>query len=247
MRESFIKLGKALSKNNDDLLHEISESKWLNHLSSIMKGSCEIMNSLIEEECSVLIHCSDGWDRTAQLCATVEFLLDPFYRSLHGFALLIEKEFISFGFKFLDRCGHGKKWPNSEWSPIFIQWLDIIHQIMNEFSIEIEFNNNLLLFIADHVHSCLFGNFLYNNEREKMENNVEGSCMSIWSYVFDKEQYIYIYISYYIYIMFILFINSIKEYLNADYKPHEKILYPHYMPSSMDVWKSCYMKYVRCN
>lgn len=196
MRESFIKLGKTLTNNTDKFFHEINDSKWLNHLSSIIKGSTEIVNTLIDEECSVLIHCSDGWDRTAQLCATVEFLLDPFYRSLHGFALLIEKEFCSFGFKFLDRCAHGKKWPNSEWSPIFIQWLDVIHQIMNQYNIEIEFNNTLLCFIADHIHSCLFGNFLYNCEREKAETNVENTTLSIWSYVFDKQQYI-IYLFYY--------------------------------------------------
>jgi len=28
----------------------------------------------------VLVHCSDGWDRTSQLCALAQILLDPFYR-----------------------------------------------------------------------------------------------------------------------------------------------------------------------
>ena len=33
----------------------------------------------------MLVHCSDGWDRTAQVCALSSLLLDPYYRTLHGF------------------------------------------------------------------------------------------------------------------------------------------------------------------
>ena len=52
---------------------------------------------------SVLVHCSDGWDRTAQICSVTQLLLDPYYRTLQGFAVLIEKEWCAFGFKFQGR------------------------------------------------------------------------------------------------------------------------------------------------
>jgi hypothetical protein len=57
---------------------------------------------------SVLVHCSDGWDRTAQMCLLTQLILDPHYRTLQGFCLLVEKEFCTFGFKFQDRCGHAE-------------------------------------------------------------------------------------------------------------------------------------------
>ena len=34
---------------------------------------------------SVVVHCSDGWDRTSQTCSLVEMMIDPYYRTLHGF------------------------------------------------------------------------------------------------------------------------------------------------------------------
>lgn len=37
------------------------------------------------EGASVLVHCSDGWDRTAQVCALGALLMDPYYRTIKGF------------------------------------------------------------------------------------------------------------------------------------------------------------------
>ena len=40
---------------------------------------------------SVLVHCSDGWDRTAQITSLAQLLLDPYYRSIAGFQVLVDK------------------------------------------------------------------------------------------------------------------------------------------------------------
>jgi hypothetical protein len=52
----------------------------------------------------VLVHCSDGWDRTAQVCALAQLLLDSHYRTIDGFRDLIEKEFVGFGHQFRTRA-----------------------------------------------------------------------------------------------------------------------------------------------
>ncbi|GBE81805.1 Phosphoinositide 3-phosphatase [Sparassis crispa] len=84
----------------------LRRSGWLKHISAIMEGSLLIVRNVHVNSSHVLIHCSDGWDRTAQLSSLSQLCLDPFYRTVRGFQILVEKDWLSFGHKFLDRCGH---------------------------------------------------------------------------------------------------------------------------------------------
>jgi len=54
----------------------------------IIEGALHVSRTLIQGK-NVLVHCSDGWDRTSQLCALAEILLDPYYRTMVGFQNLI--------------------------------------------------------------------------------------------------------------------------------------------------------------
>ena len=44
-----------------------------------------IPQAVTVEGASVLVHCSDGWDRTAQVCSLGSLLMDPYYRTIKGF------------------------------------------------------------------------------------------------------------------------------------------------------------------
>ncbi|XP_026688318.1 myotubularin-related protein 4-like [Diaphorina citri] len=95
------------------------------------------------ESRSVLVHCSDGWDRTPQLVSLAEILLDPYYRTVKGFQVLVEREWLEFGHKFDDRCGRNDK--SSERSPVFLQWLDCVYQLLTQFPTEFQFNSMFLV------------------------------------------------------------------------------------------------------
>ncbi|KIY73237.1 phosphatases II [Cylindrobasidium torrendii FP15055 ss-10] len=107
----------VLASINNDLSGQITgvsmldrqalrRSGWLRHLTAIIEGSAIIARNVHVNSSHVLIHCSDGWDRTSQLSALSQLLLDPFYRTIRGFEILVEKDWVSFGHKFLDRSGH---------------------------------------------------------------------------------------------------------------------------------------------
>jgi hypothetical protein len=82
-------------------LHRLSQRgsplfacSWLEHLEAIILSAADLSRILDEAGESVLVHCSDGWDRTPQLCSLAQILLDPFFRTMHGFQILIEKEWV---------------------------------------------------------------------------------------------------------------------------------------------------------
>lgn len=104
------------------------------------------MNAIDIEERPVLVHCSDGWDRTPQIVALAELMLDPYYRTIEGFQTLIEREWISYGHKFSDRCGHGPSSDDpNERCPVFLQWIDCVHQLLKQFPCSFEFNLHFLV------------------------------------------------------------------------------------------------------
>ena len=97
VRESLAKLREHYSGENitNDYLQT---SKWTMHTSSILRGAVAVADSLNAGH-PTLVHCSDGWDRTPQLTSLSQLLLDPYYRTIRGYLVLISKEWSSFGHK----------------------------------------------------------------------------------------------------------------------------------------------------
>lgn len=83
----------------------LRRSNWLKHIGALLDGALLIVKNVHLHASHVLIHCSDGWDRTAQLTSLAALCLDPYYRTLEGFAVLIEKDWVSFGHRFQERSG----------------------------------------------------------------------------------------------------------------------------------------------
>ncbi|PAA50445.1 hypothetical protein BOX15_Mlig033923g1 [Macrostomum lignano] len=155
----------------------LNKSGWPKHLQAILLAAQFIADKLLIEGASVLVHCSDGWDRTAQTAALAQLLIDPHYRTLHGFQDLVEKEWLSFGHKFADRCAH-YGW-SDESSPVFTQFLDCVHQLRRLFPSRFEFNDAYLLELAEAAYSChRYGTFLGNCERERLK--VAGELADKW-------------------------------------------------------------------
>jgi hypothetical protein len=49
-------------------LQNLEATHWMKHIKMVLAGSV-MCAELVEQGTSVLVHCSDGWDRTAQVCS----------------------------------------------------------------------------------------------------------------------------------------------------------------------------------
>jgi predicted protein tyrosine phosphatase len=48
-----------------------------------------VVEAVTREKAGVLVHCSDGWDRTPQITALAQLCIDAHYRTIQGFACLV--------------------------------------------------------------------------------------------------------------------------------------------------------------
>jgi len=95
MRQSLSKyrvlLENAADCSTSSYWEKLGHTGWLSHISLLIRCASQIAHSLEVEKVSVVLHCSDGWDRTSQLSALAMLMLDSEYRTLKGFQLLLEK------------------------------------------------------------------------------------------------------------------------------------------------------------
>lgn len=87
-------------------LNEGKASQWLKYIKLLLSSTETLTKSMLFNKSNLLIHCSDGWDRTTQVCSLIQICLDPFYRTIEGFCTLVEKDWLSFGHRFAERSGH---------------------------------------------------------------------------------------------------------------------------------------------
>uniref|UniRef100_A0A6B2L0F5 Myotubularin phosphatase domain-containing protein n=1 Tax=Arcella intermedia TaxID=1963864 RepID=A0A6B2L0F5_9EUKA len=165
----------------------LNQTKWAEHIKLILKAATETTLIIFKKKCSVLVHCSDGWDRTSQIIALSELMMDPFYRTIYGFGILIQKEWLQFGHKFADRIGYGEKGHTQEQSPIFVLFLECVYQLLCKYPTCFEFNEDYLITLIDELYSCRFGTFLMNCEKEREKMRIETETVSIWPWLLSNE------------------------------------------------------------
>jgi len=175
----------------------------------------------IRECANVLVHCSDGWDRTAQTTSLAMLCLDQHYRSQTGFLKLIQKEWCSFGHKFKTRLALGEQ-TTGEYSPVFIQWLETVFQVWIQFPTAFEWTPHLLMRLAHEVVANRYGTFLTDSEKERLER-VMPNTVSLWSVLLRPEE--------------------MASYQNPNYRPDMGVLVPSCNQAKFTIWEAYWFQY----
>ena len=230
-RKALFKIYSMLKYNrfNEDtkFLSNFESSGWPNFIYGIIRASINIALS-VRQGYSVLIHCSDGWDRCSQLTAFSQILIDPYFRTIKGYMKLIEKDFLFFGHQFKLRNGYYSKEEKDENqnSPILLQYIDATHQLLVQYPMYFEFNMKFLLFIANSINCGLYGTFLYNNEKEREVKNAKTNTMSCWTEI----------------------LNNINQYKNLFYEPKtqkEFFFTPKFPFSRVRLWEEFFLPFTQ--
>lgn len=174
----------------------MEDTKWLSFIRLILSASWQAAFHIRYNRLPVLVHCSHGWDRTSQVCALAQIFLDPYYRTRVGFSCLVEKDFLALGHPLHTRCGHGEgkggdqngsgssSSQSDEISPIFLQFVDCVFQIVNQYPDYFEFNTRYLLLLSEHIYSCRFGTLLCDTEREReVVASIRQRTYCLWEYL----------------------------------------------------------------
>ena len=190
VRNSLEKLMDIMYRDKGDtnFFSNLENCKWLRHIRQILIASLKVAHCLHEDNETCLVHCSDGWDRTAQMCALAQLILDPYFRTIAGFATLIEKDFLGFGHQVARRSGQGdRNYKDDQRSPVFLQFVDSVWQITRQYPCSFEFNDGFLEAMMDSVYSCRFSTFLFDFDCQRRKCDSVAESSSFWDYAFRRQ------------------------------------------------------------
>ncbi|XP_023349401.1 myotubularin-related protein 6 [Eurytemora carolleeae] len=224
MRDSLSKLVETCELKTETIqlfLQGLEQSGWLKHIKAVLEASIFIAESLLNG-ISVVVHCSDGWDRTSQTCAIAQILIDPFYRTIqvvYVLILILILTLILIKYNLFKYCSGDPK----EVSPIFTQFIDATWQILTQFPQAFQFNAKYLLTIHDHVYSCQFGTFLGNCAKDREDYRLAERTYSLWGHL----------------------TNTADEFINPLFDSSSKpdILNPSTSPQNIHFWRGFYCRF----
>eukprot|EP00812_Abedinium_dasypus_P008372 NODE_2138_length_988_cov_277.232583.p1 GENE.NODE_2138_length_988_cov_277.232583~~NODE_2138_length_988_cov_277.232583.p1 ORF type:complete len:257 (-),score=59.48 NODE_2138_length_988_cov_277.232583:201-914(-) len=202
-------------------INDVAASGWYDSIGALLAAARCVVNEVADFRGSVLVHSIDGWDRVPQVTCLAMLCLDGRHRTQKGFLRLIQKEWCTFGHPFSGRLALSET-PSSEYSPVFVQWLECVYQLCCQRPQAFEFTPSVLLRLAYEAFSNRYGTFLLNSDKERTRQ-VLPKTLSLWSELLRPEE--------------------VADWQNADFVPETAPLRPNVCQLDIAMWKQYWFRY----
>lgn len=211
--------------NDDKWLNKLESSNWFGNIRQVLHTAVSIADEMHNKNGCVIVHGNDGTDNTLVITSLVHILLNPETRTIKGFEMLLESEWLRAGHPFFKRCfksAYGSTTHKSE-GPIFLLFLECVRQLMAQFCLSFEFNEEFLIALFDNVYASEFGTFLGNCQLDRENLFLSSRTASFWSFVHYPENF--------------------NNFLNPLYEQNKAVLWPSLYYQSLTLWSSLYLRY----
>jgi Leucine-rich repeat (LRR) protein len=219
------------------------ESQWILTLQKSISTAASISDMMSRENyCVAMTHCP-GNDLDFVVTSLAQIMMDGFYRTIDGLAILLEKDWNSYGFDWSRKLGHStilylddaddasgaSTSANSihsttpDQTPCIDLFIEAIWQLTLQYPMHFEYTETFLLYLVESIYSGRFGTFLLNTEKER-DSFAKDKTTSFWAHIHYSIQQN----------------PDDSEFVNFFYDPDTvfAVLEPRYELSSLKLWYS---------
>lgn len=148
----------------------LDSTKWVQYVSLCLTKAAEAAEDLSEPHpTTVVLQEGTGQDLNCVISSLTQLLLDPHWRTMHGFQSLIQKDWVAVGHHFAYRLGHILS-DDVESSPLLLLYLDCVWQLLQQFPTAFQFSETYLTTVWDSAHVTIFETFLFNCEHDRVKS-----------------------------------------------------------------------------
>ncbi|XP_042305742.1 myotubularin-related protein 12 isoform X3 [Sceloporus undulatus] len=168
----------------------LESTNWLEIIRRCLRKSIDVVELLEAQNTNVLLLEDNASDLCCVISCLVQVMMDSYCRTKLGFQSLIQKEWITGGHTFLDRCNHLRQ-SDKEEAPVFLFFLDCVWQLIQQYPPAFEFTETYLTVLSDSLYIPIFSTFFFNSQHQRDTTLYGGSLdtqgnklsyLSVWEW-----------------------------------------------------------------
>lgn len=161
---------KEVEEREKNYLSSLEGSGWLTTLGLALDTASQVAENIMKGKTVVLVE-NEGRASSLLIASLAMIILSEDFRTRSGLEMLIQAVWVSLGFKFsrnhtLSQVST-KQSSQPHLNPVFLMFLDCLHQISKQFPAHLEFNTKYLMCLWDTALLPMFDTFIFDCDHNR--------------------------------------------------------------------------------